>query len=206
MGSPCSTEELKVRFEAEAIPLRPSFYPAALRLTGNPADAEDLLQETYLRAYCGFPQFQSGTNLRSWLSRILRNTFITGYRRRRREPKTVCDGGFWYTNGGQRNVEPSAETTVIESLPDEELRDALASLPEPYRHVVLLFDVEGFSYKEIAQMVGAPIGTVTSRLHRARRALRTRMRPQADGQRGAHRSWGGRRAEIRGRDEFRPAA
>jgi RNA polymerase sigma-70 factor (ECF subfamily) len=180
--------------------------PAALRLTGNPADAEDLLQETYLRAYCGFPQFQSGTNLRSWLSRILRNTFITGYRRRRREPKTVCDGGFWYTNGGQRNVEPSAETTVIESLPDEELRDALASLPEPYRHVVLLFDVEGFSYKEIAQMVGVPIGTVTSRLHRARRALRTRMRPQADGQRGAHRSWGGRRAEIRGRDEFRPAA
>ena len=175
----CRPEDLKARFEAEAIPLLPRFYAAALRLTGNPADAEDLLQETYLRAYRGFSGFQSGTNLTAWLYRILRNTFIHGYRKRRREPKTVPEG--WYRNtNAQGNVEASAETTVVDSIPDEQLQEALSSLPERYRGVVLLFDVEGFTYKEIAGIVGIPLGTVMSRLHRGRKALKERMRPPAD--------------------------
>jgi len=199
-----SPGDLKARFEAEAIPLLPGFYPAALRLTGNPADAEDLLQETYLRAYRGFRQFQSGSNLRAWLSRILTNTFVTSYRRRRSQPRTVSDSGTWHTNGAQRHVEASAETTVIDSLPDEELQHALASLPEQFRRVVLLFDVEGFSYKEIAQIVGVPVGTVTSRLHRGRDALRKRMDRRADSRRPRHRNW--IHADVRGGDELQPAA
>jgi RNA polymerase sigma-70 factor, ECF subfamily len=163
--SPCSSEDLKARFEAEAVPLLPRFYPAALRLTGNPADAEDLLQETFLRAYRGYPRFQSGTNLHAWLYRILSNTFIDGYRKRSRQPKTVPEGALLYTNGAERNVEVSAEAIVIDSLPEEELQTALSSLPEGHRRVLLLCDVDGFTYKEIAQIVGVPIGTVMSRLH-----------------------------------------
>lgn len=187
MRSVCSPGDLKARFEAEAIPLLSGFYPAALRLTGNRADAEDLLQETYLRAYSGFPTFQSDSNLRAWLSRILTNTFITAYRKRRSQPRTVSDSGSWYTNGAQRHVEASAETTVIDSLPDQEIQHALASLPDQFRRVVLLFDVEGFSYKEIAQIVGVPIGTVASRLRRGRDALRKHIDPRSDSPERVHR-------------------
>jgi RNA polymerase sigma-70 factor (ECF subfamily) len=184
-SAPSSAEDLKARFEAEAVPHLPHFYPAALRLTGNAADAEDLLQETFLRAFRGFPRFQSGTNLHAWLYRILSNTFIEGYRKRWREPKTVPECWYRHTNGAQRNVEVSAETVVVDSVPDEQLHEALSSLPEQYRRVVLLFDVEGFSYKEIAGILGVPVGTVTSRLHRGRRALKARMRPLALGRRVA---------------------
>jgi len=178
--STCRPEDLKARFEAEAVPLLPRFYAAALGLTRNPADAEDLLQETYLRAYRGFAGFQSGTNLTAWLYRILRNTFIQGYRKSRREPDTVPEGWYRTTNGAHGNVEASAETTVVDSIPDEQLQQALSSLPERYRRVILLFDVEGFTYKEIAGIVGIPLGTVMSRLHRGRKALKERMRPPAD--------------------------
>ena len=185
MGSTHSAEDLMARFEAEAVPLLPRFYAAAVGLTRNRADAEDLLQETYLRAYRGFAGFQPGTNLNAWLYRILRNTFIEGYRKSKREPNTVS--GHWYLNadGAQLNVEVSPETLVVESILDEQLQEALSSLPERYRRVVLLFDVEGFTYKEIALMVGIPLGTVMSRLHRGRKALKERMRPPADTRRAA---------------------
>ena len=178
---PCHPEDLNARFEAEAGPLRPRVYVAALRLMGNPADADDLVQETFLRAYLGFSQFQPGTNLTAWLYRILRSAFIDGYRKRRRAPKTVPDEWCWNSNGALRNVEASAEATVFAAIPDERLHEALSSLPERYRQVVLLFDVEGFTYAEIAGIVGIPLGTVMSRLHRGRKALRERMQPPVDG-------------------------
>jgi RNA polymerase sigma-70 factor (ECF subfamily) len=163
------------RFERDALPLLREIYAAALRLTRNPADAEDLVQEAYLRAYRGFAGFQEGTNLRAWLHRILTNTFINAYRKRQREPQTVSEEEVpdWYlyeklAGGG---AEASAEAQVLESLPDEDVQEALAALPEPFRLAVLLADVQGFSYKEIAEILEVPIGTVMSRLHRGRRAL-----------------------------------
>jgi RNA polymerase sigma-70 factor (ECF subfamily) len=176
LGSP---HELRERFEAEAIPLRPRLYVAAVRLTGDRADAEDLLQETYLRAYRGFSGFEPGTNLTGWLYRILRNTFINSHRKRLNEPRTVPED--WYRNPTvtQRNVEASAESTVLDSIPDQRIQAALASLPERYRRAVLLFDVEGFSYREIAGIVGVPRGTVMSRIHRGRKALKERLRQPA---------------------------
>ena len=179
--SPSHPVDLKSRFEVEAVPLRPRVYLAALRLTADPADAEDLVQETYLRAYRGFGRFQPGTNLAAWLYRILRNAFIDGYRKRRREPQTVPDDWCRNLNGALRNVEASAEATVFAAIPDERLHEALSSLPERYRQVVLLFDVEGFSHAEIAGIVGIPRGTVMSRLHRGRKALRERMQPLVAG-------------------------
>lgn len=177
--SGCSPHELRDRFEAEAIPLRPRLYVAAVRLTGNRADAEDLLQETYLRAYRGFSGFEPGTNLTGWLYRILRNTFINSYRKRLNEPRTVPEDSYRSTNATRRDVEASAEATVLESIPDQRVQDALASLPERYRRAVLLFDVEGFSYREIAGIVGIPRGTVMSRIHRGRQALKDRLRQPA---------------------------
>jgi RNA polymerase sigma-70 factor (ECF subfamily) len=166
-------EAVKARFEAEAIPLLPRLRATAVRLTGNRPDAEDLLQETYLRAYRGFARFEPGTNLTAWLYRILRNTFISGYRKRLREPKTCPEGDHHQTvNDAWRNATASAESIVLDAMPDERLREALSSLPERYRQAVLLYDVEGFSCREIARTIGVPLGTVMSRLHRGRAALR----------------------------------
>jgi RNA polymerase sigma-70 factor (ECF subfamily) len=170
----CSLDELKDRFEADAVPLRPRLYLTAVRLTGNPTDAEDLLQETYLRAYRGFSGFEPGTNLTGWLHRILRNTFINSYRKRKHEPRTVPED--WYRST-QHHVEASAEAMVIDSILDHRLQEALASLPECYRRVVLLYDVEGFSYQEIAGILAVPRGTVMSRLHRGRKAMKAHLRP-----------------------------
>jgi RNA polymerase sigma-70 factor (ECF subfamily) len=171
--------DLQSRFEAEALPLLPGMYSAAYRLTRNAADAEDLVQETFLRAYRGFHQFEEGTNLKAWLYRILMNTFINEYRKRQRQPQTVSDGevGDWflYSKMAESGAEPSAEAEVLEALPDEEVQEALSSLPEQFRIAVLLADVEGFSYKEIAEITGVPIGTVMSRLHRGRKALEHRL-------------------------------
>jgi RNA polymerase sigma-70 factor (ECF subfamily) len=171
--------DLEARFEAEAMPILLGMYSAAFRLTRNAADAEDLLQETSLRAYRGFHQFQEGTNLKAWLYRILTNTFINIYRKKQREPQTISDeeveDWYLYSKLAGNAAEPSAETSVIESLPDEDVQEALSSLPEQFRIAVLLADVEGFSYKEIADITDVPIGTVMSRLHRGRKALEKRL-------------------------------
>jgi RNA polymerase sigma-70 factor (ECF subfamily) len=170
---------LEDRFEQEAVPFMPEMYAAALRLTRDRSDAEDLVQETFLRAYRGFGGFEPGTNLRAWLYRILTNAYINTYRKRQREPVTVSDDElpeWWlYEKLGGEGTEASAEARVLESLPDEDVQDALASLPEQFRLAVLLADVEGFSYKEIAEILGVPMGTVMSRLHRGRRALEKRL-------------------------------
>ena len=174
-----TSQELGARFEAEALPLLPGLYSAAFRLTRNAADAEDLVQETFLRAYRGFHQFEPGTNLKAWLYRILTNTFINSYRKKQREPQTdsldETEDWYLYSRMAERGTEPSAETSVIESLPDEDVQEALSSLPEQFRIAVLLADVEGFSYKEIADITDVPIGTVMSRLHRGRKALEKRL-------------------------------
>ena len=154
-------------------------YSAAFRLTRNAADAEDLVQETFLRAYRAFHQFEPGTNLKAWLYRILTNTFINSYRKRQREPQTISEDEvedwYLYSKMTEEGMEPSAEAAVLESLPDEDVQEALSSLPEQFRMAVLLADVEGFSYKEIADIMGVPIGTVMSRLHRGRKALEKRL-------------------------------
>jgi RNA polymerase sigma-70 factor (ECF subfamily) len=172
-------DDLQQRFEAEALPLLPGMYSAAFRLTRNAADAEDLIQETFLRAYRAFHQFEPGTNLKAWLYRILTNTFINSYRKKQREPQTVSDDEvedwYLYSKMTEDGMEPSAEAAVLESLPDEDVQEALSSLPEQFRVAVLLADVEGFSYKEIADIMGVPIGTVMSRLHRGRKALEKRL-------------------------------
>jgi len=170
------------QFAELAMPYMSALYSAALRLTRNPADAEDLVQETYLRAYRGFSGFREGTNLKAWLYKILTNTFINTYRARKRRPEQeqlddVEDFYLFRRLGGLEAVaaERSPEAEVIEGLPDEEVKAALESLPEQFRMAVLLADVEGFSYKEIADIMDVPIGTVMSRLHRGRRALQKRL-------------------------------
>jgi RNA polymerase sigma-70 factor (ECF subfamily) len=174
-AAPPEDPALKERFEREVIPLIPNLYSAALRLTRNPSDAEDLVQETYLRAYRGFAGFREGTNLRAWMYRILTNTFINSYRKRQREPVTVSEDETpdWYLfeKLGESGAEASAEAEVLDRIPDEDVQAALEALPESFRMAVLLADVEGFSYKEIAEILGIPIGTVMSRLHRGRKAL-----------------------------------
>jgi RNA polymerase sigma-70 factor (ECF subfamily) len=169
-------QALRERFERDVLPLLPSLYGAALRMTRNPADAEDLVQDTYLRAFRGFGGFQEGTNLKAWLYRILTNSFINTYRKKQRQPQTVdgpddIDEWYLFDRLGARNVESSAEEEVLDSLPDDDVKSALESLPENFRLPVLLADVEGFSYKEIAEIMDTPIGTVMSRLHRGRKAL-----------------------------------
>jgi RNA polymerase sigma-70 factor (ECF subfamily) len=176
MARTAEDQELRDRFERDVLPLLPSLYGAALRMTRNPADAEDLVQETYLRAFRGFAGFQQGTNLKAWLYRILTNGFINTYRKRQREPQTVegpedVEDWYLYDRLGARSVETSAEEEVLERLPDQDVKAALESLPENFRLPVLLADIEGFSYKEIAEIMDTPIGTVMSRLHRGRKAL-----------------------------------
>jgi RNA polymerase sigma-70 factor (ECF subfamily) len=175
-AAPPEDPVLRERFEREVLPLLPNLYGAALRLTRNPQDAEDLVQEAYLRAYRGFAGFREGTNVRAWMYRILTNTFINSYRKRQREPVTVSvadDTSDWflYDRIGSTGAEPSAEAEVLERIPDEDVQRALEELPEVFRMAVLLADVEGFSYKEIAEILDVPIGTVMSRLHRGRKAL-----------------------------------
>ena len=179
-GAPAdeTEDQRRERFERDAMPLMPSLYSAALRLTRNPADAEDLVQEAYLRAYRGFGGFTPGTNLKAWLYRILTNTFINNYRKKQRQPVTILEEEIpdWYlydhlADGSSGGETASAEAQVLERMPDEDVQAALDALPEAFRMAVLLADVEGFSYKEIAQILDIPIGTVMSRLHRGRKSL-----------------------------------
>ncbi|MBN2113540.1 MAG: sigma-70 family RNA polymerase sigma factor [Acidimicrobiia bacterium] len=164
------------RFEDDVVPLLPQLYSAALRLTRNPTDAEDVLQEALLRAFRGYGGFKAGTNLRAWLYRILTNTFINRYRQQTRQPAEVELGEledlYLYRRLGQGSgAARSAEEEALERFVDADLRAAVESLPEIFRIPVLLADVEGFSYKEIARITDVPIGTVMSRLHRGRKAL-----------------------------------
>jgi RNA polymerase sigma-70 factor (ECF subfamily) len=169
-------------FSAQAMEYMPSLFSAALRMTRNPADAEDLVQETYLRAYRGFGSFEQGTNLKAWLYRILTNTFINRYRAGKRRPDEtdlddVEDLYLYRRLGGLEaaRVGRSAEDELLDVLTESEVKEALESLPEQFRMAVLLADVEGFAYKEIAEILDIPIGTVMSRLHRGRRALQKRL-------------------------------
>ena len=169
-------------FTEQAMEHMPSLYSAALRMTRNPSDAEDLVQETYLRAYRGFGGFQEGTNLKAWLYRILTNTFINRYRAKKRRPEEtefddVEDFYLYRRLGGLEEARAgrSAEDELMDLFPEQEVKDAVESLPENFRMAVLLADVEGFSYKEIAEILEIPIGTVMSRLHRGRKALQKRL-------------------------------
>jgi len=168
----------QARFAEDTEQFMGSLYSAALRMTRNPSDAEDLVQETYLKAYRGYGSFKAGTNLKAWLYRILTNTFINAYRARRRHPEEteleeVEDFYLFRRLGGLEAAAAgrSSEDEVLEAMTDEEVKAAVESLPEAFRMAVLLADVEGFSYKEIAEIMDVPIGTVMSRLHRGRRAL-----------------------------------
>lgn len=172
-----SDEELAQRFERDAMPLLDQLYGAALRMTRNPADAEDLVQETYIKAFQGFRSYKPGTNLKAWLYRILTNAYINNYRKAQRRPAEyatddITDSQIAETASHTSIGLRSAEVEALEKLPDEEIRDALMSLKEDYRMVVFYADVEGLPYKEIAEIMGTPIGTVMSRLHRGRKQLR----------------------------------
>ena len=165
-------------FVEQATPFMSSLYSGALRMTRNPADAEDLVQETYLRAYRGFKGYQDGTNLKAWLYRILTNTFINTYRAKQRRfdesPLDESEGLYLYRRLGgleAATLGRSAEDELMDWFTDVEVKEAVEALPEQFRMAVLLADVEGFSYKEIAEILDIPIGTVMSRLHRGRKAL-----------------------------------
>ena len=165
-------------FEEQAIPFMDQLYAAAMRMTRNPSDAADLVQDTFVKAFAAFGQFQQGTNLKAWLYRILTNTFINSYRKNQRNPYqgTIDELEDWQLGGAESVTQGrstrSAEVEAIDHLPDSDVKDALQSIPEDFRMAVYFADVEGFSYQEIADIMKTPVGTVMSRLHRGRRMLR----------------------------------
>jgi RNA polymerase sigma-70 factor (ECF subfamily) len=172
-----SLAQRKTRFENDALVFTSQLYGAALRYTKNSHDAQDLVQDTYAKAFTSFHQFEPGTNLKAWLYRILTTTFINNYRKDQRRPQIsagevedwqIADSASHTSDQGK-----SAEDEVLENIADKDVKDALSQVPEEFRIAVYLSDVEGFSYKEIAEITGVPTGTVMSRLHRGRKLLRT---------------------------------
>ena len=170
----------QANFEADAMQYASQLYSAALRMTRNPADAEDVVQETFLKAYRAYGSFQEGTNLKAWLYRILTNTYINKYRKAQRRPHEVELGELqdlylFKRLGESSGATESAESQALDMFVDEDIVAAIESLPENFRLPVLYADVEGFSYKEIAEILDVPIGTVMSRLHRGRKALQRKL-------------------------------
>lgn len=175
-GGAIAKSDLHTRFERDALPFLDALYSAALRMTKNPENAEDLVQETYAKAFSSFHQFTEGTNLRAWLYRILTTTFINIYRKEQRQP-LISDGEIeeWQIAEAATHTSDqgkSAEVEALEQLPDSDIKNALQDLPEEFRLAVYFADVEGFSYKEVAEILNIPTGTVMSRLHRGRKLLR----------------------------------
>lgn len=170
-------DQRRARFEREAMQYVDQLYSAALRMARQPSDAEDLVQEAFAKAYASFHQYTPGTNLKAWLYRILTNTYINLYRKRQREPKRSSTEQVedWQLGGALEHQDPalrSAEAQALDHLPDSDVKRALQSIPEEFRLAVYFVDVEGFPYKEAAEILGVPIGTVMSRLHRGRKQLR----------------------------------
>ncbi len=179
-----SAEQMAARFERDAMPFLDQLYGAAMRMTRNPADAEDLVQETYLKAYAAFSSFTEGTNLKAWLFRILTNTYINIYRKKQRQPyqtgtDDLTDGQLHEAESHTSTGLKSAEAVALDRLADTDVVEALAKMPEDFRIAVYLADVEGFLYKEIAEIMDTPVGTVMSRLHRGRKLLRSLLEDYA---------------------------
>lgn len=178
------TSDLDARFERDALPLLDQLYGGALRMTRNPADAEDLVQETYVKAYQSFNSFSEGTNLKAWLYRIMTNTYINSYRKKKRQPmqqssEDVTDHQLLATSSHESVGLESAEVEALKNLPNQRIAQAMNDLSEDYRMVVYYADVEGLAYKEIAEIMGTPLGTVMSRLHRGRKQLREALKDVA---------------------------
>lgn len=179
-----SPAALAARFERDALPLLDQLYGAAIGMTRNPTDAEDLVQETYVKAFSSFASYQEGTNLKAWLYRIMTNTYINAYRKKQREPRhtpaeDMTDAQVAEVASHHATGLRSAEVEALENLPNTSIRQALAELPEDRRMVVYYADVEGLPYKEISEIMDTPIGTVMSRLHRGRKQLRESLRDVA---------------------------
>ncbi|HAT1547995.1 RNA polymerase subunit sigma [Corynebacterium sp. HMSC06C06] len=179
-----SAKERQRLFEEQALPLLDQLYGGAMRLTRNPQDAEDLIQETYLKAYNNFGSFKQGTNLKAWLYRIMTNTYINSYRKAKRRPAEssadeLSDFQLYTTSGHGSTGLESAEVEALKLMPDSTISEAMNDLPEDYRMVVYYADVVGLAYKEIAEIMDTPLGTVMSRLHRGRKLLRVALKDVA---------------------------
>ena len=187
MSDTAAQAKLEQRFTSEALPMLDQLYGAAMKMTRNPQDAQDLVQETFLKAFSAFASFQEGTNLKAWLYRIMTNSYINTYRKRQREPYlgAVDELEDWQLGGAESTTamsSRSAEAEAIDRTPDSVVTSALNALPEDFRIAVYLADVEGFSYQEIADIAEVPIGTVMSRLHRGRARLRKALGEYANEQ------------------------